>query len=164
MFAKRWKDRLQFVQVADRPPVNWKTFGKPNPEPYELAMTSLRNQAEQLGAFANDTTRANNIYMVGGKLSAWQTMLGFTSWNTESTCFFQVVVYFFQNAVSIRVSFPSSHFSTAFSHSPIINSFFMSLPAYLFVNERWWHWFSVEHNCTAWLYHLLAVLGLIHQQ
>ena len=89
-FARQWKDTLQLSQVADRPPVNWKTFGKPNPEPYELAMTSLRNQAEQLGAFANDTTPANNIYMVGGKLSAWQTTLGY-KWSWDPYAVFERV-------------------------------------------------------------------------
>lgn len=50
-------------QVADHKAVRWKVFGKPNPEPYQLAAAVLQDQAQRLGLPQGDGFSA--IYMVG---------------------------------------------------------------------------------------------------
>ena len=56
-------------QVAGKPKVRWRTYGKPNPEPYELAMASLTMQADALSSSQSAAPAFSNIYMVGGLLS-----------------------------------------------------------------------------------------------
>lgn len=65
-------DILDAQGDADRYAKVWKVFGKPNPEPYNLAATVLSKQAKALGWKVPDEVKPPyNIFMIGGDRTAW---------------------------------------------------------------------------------------------